>query len=203
MTGYQNYARTSIETSDPRQVVVLLYEGAIKFLRQARSALDAADRAGMSTFIRKTQAIIHYLTNALDYENGGEVADNLGNLYAYMRDALAEANIKSDGAKIDEVIELIRPLLEAWQAIAHDPEAAAALQNRQPKAAPKAMPLGGIELSDAEAQERAQPEQDQRQMDRLEVAVGAEPSSSGPSKARPAPPRPPVSAAARSAYGIR
>ncbi|MFP4381818.1 MAG: flagellar export chaperone FliS [Candidatus Sumerlaeia bacterium] len=134
MTGYQNYARTNIQTSDPRAVVVLLYEGGIKFLGQAREALAGGDRQEMSRLLQKTQKIILFLSNALDFDAGGEIAVNLDKLYAYIRDILNEANYKADGEKIEEAIQLLKPLLEAWREIAKDPTAAAALEKRSAQA---------------------------------------------------------------------
>lgn len=128
MNGYQNYARTSIKTADPRSIVVLLYEGIINFLNQAQASLEAGDKAGMSDGIGRAQRIIHHLASALDFEQGGEIAQNLANLYNYMRDTLTQGNIRCDATKINEVCDLTRPLLDAWRKVANDPAAAAVLQ---------------------------------------------------------------------------
>jgi flagellar protein FliS len=130
MTGYQSYTRTDIQTSDPRAVIVLLYEGAIRYLRQALEAQVRDERMRMSDYILKTQKIIQFLDSALDFEQGGDLAGNLNRLYCYMRDTLSQANIRCDGAKIQEVIDLFKPLLDAWREIAKDPAAAAALETR-------------------------------------------------------------------------
>lgn len=128
--GYNTYSRTDIQTSDPRAVVVLLYEGAIRFLNQGIDAVQRHERMEMSNYIQKAQKIITYLNTSLDYEAGGEIAINLGRLYNYMRDRLAEANLHCDISKMEEVITLFKPLLEAWREIAKDPAAAAALEKR-------------------------------------------------------------------------
>lgn len=147
-TAYNTYNRTEIQTSDPRNVVVLLYEGAIRFLHQALEALNKDERTEMSHFLIKTQKIIHYMNTSLDYENGGEISENLGRLYNYMRDSLNDANTRCDAAKIDEVIGLLRPLLEAWREIAKDPVAAAALEARANGAPrPAAAPLPSAQMA--------------------------------------------------------
>jgi flagellar protein FliS len=128
MNGYGSYERTSVETADPRAVIVLLYEGAIKFLLQAESALERKEKMEMSRLLNRTLKIITHLNVALDYERGGEVAVNLYRLYCYMRDCLLEANIRCDKSKIEEAINLFKTLLEAWRILAVDPEAAAALE---------------------------------------------------------------------------
>lgn len=114
----------SIQTADPRAVIVLLYEGAIGYLNGALAALDSNDRTAMSEQIARAQRIIHHLSTALDFEKGEEIAHNLSNLYSYMRDTLSDAVIHCSRQKLLEVIDLIRPLLEAWRQIASDPEVA-------------------------------------------------------------------------------
>lgn len=150
MAGIQTYERTDIQTSDPRAVVVLLYEGAIKFLGQALDALEQDDRNGMSTFLNKTQKIIQFLITSLDFDNGEEIADNLNRLYCYMRDRLNEANLRCDKEIIEEVIELFKPLLEAWREIAKDPEAAKALENRANDLPPLAQAPGPAKAPETE-----------------------------------------------------
>ena len=192
MTGYENYARTSIKTSDPRQIVVLLYEGAIKFLHQAVDAVERDDRAEMSVGIKKAQAIVHYMTNSLDRENGAGVAENLDRLYAYMRDRLAQANLKADPEPMREVIELLKPLLDAWREIANDPEAAAALQSNRAKQ--QATVPVETEQAAAEAPPRQEPPE------ALQAFADDRTPRTAPSRA-PAP-RPAVAVAGRAAYGI-
>ncbi len=131
MTGYERYTRTDIQTSDPRAVVVLLYEGAIKFLNQAHDAILSEDRAQVSVFIKKTKKILSFLSGVLDHDQGGEIAENLSNLYRYMADTLSEANLDCDPEKINEVIRLLKPLLDAWREVAEDPEAAKALSQHK------------------------------------------------------------------------
>jgi flagellar secretion chaperone FliS len=149
MTGYQSYTRTNIQTSDPRAVIVLLYEGAIRYLQQALEALRRDERMRMSEFILKTQKIIQFLVSALNFEQGGELAGNLDRLYCYMRDTLNQANLRCDSTKIQEVIDLFRPLLEAWREIAKDPTAAAALEARANQAVPQTAPVAVAPVSPA------------------------------------------------------
>lgn len=73
MTGYQNYAKTSIQTADPRAVIVLLYEGALNFLTQAIAAIENGDRQAMSDYVSRTLRIVHHLSGALDFEQGKDI----------------------------------------------------------------------------------------------------------------------------------
>lgn len=117
MRPYQNYQRIDVSTAEPIKIVILLYEGAIKNLNIATRVLPTdADEASVK--INKTLAIINYLRNALDHEQGGEISANLERLYDYMRDRLAEANIRKETDKLGEVIGLLQILLEGWRGVA-------------------------------------------------------------------------------------
>jgi flagellar protein FliS len=152
MTGYQSYARTNIQTSDPRAVVVLLYEGAIGFLNQATDAARRGARTDMSTFLLKALKIIQFLDAALDFDRGGEVAGNLNRLYAYMRDSLSEANLTCQPEKIEEVAGLLKTLLGGWREVAVSSEAATALDARGAAVAgPSAGGAASVDLTDSEA----------------------------------------------------
>lgn len=120
MAIHRGYTKMSIQTADPRAVIVLLYEGTIGYLSGALAALDGNDRTGMSEQIARAQRIIHHLSGALDFEQGGEIAQSLSNLYTYMRDTLSEVVIQCNRQKLLEVMDLMRPLLDAWRQIASD-----------------------------------------------------------------------------------
>ncbi|MBN1866582.1 flagellar export chaperone FliS [Candidatus Sumerlaeota bacterium] len=135
MIGYEKYARTDIETSDPRAVIVLLYEGGIRFLNEALSACRANRRLEVSNNVNRTLKIVQFLSNALNFEVGGEVAENLSRLYVYVRDTLLQANLMCDAEKIEEARNLFKILLDGWREVAHDPETASVVQSRVPESA--------------------------------------------------------------------
>ncbi len=121
MRPYQMYQQVKITTADPLQIVVLLYEGAIKNLNQWLMLIDTdADTA--SARLVRTQEIINYLRTSLDHAQGGEIAFNLERLYNYMRDRLIEVNLVRDRAKVQEVIGLLQTLLEGWHGISNRPK---------------------------------------------------------------------------------
>ena len=126
--GLEGYKRTNIRTADRRKIVVLLYEGAIANLNKAVACLQTKRREEASVLINKTLEIIRFLANALDFQNGGELALRLDSLYAYMRDTLALANVECDCEKVAGVTGLLNTLLEGWRGILEQPgeEAAAA-----------------------------------------------------------------------------
>ncbi len=113
---YDAYKDTEIQTANQGKLIVMLYDGAIRFLRVAQDNLNPRTYDVANTNIIKAQDIITELMLSLNME-GGEVAQNLFNLYAYMKKRLLEANMAKDSAVIDEVIKLIEPLKSAWEEV--------------------------------------------------------------------------------------
>ena len=118
MSGYAAYKRNKILTQSREQLVVLLYEGAIRFLRQAAEAMQAGDHEAKANFINRAQAIIDELDASLDLEVGGEIAANLQGLYAFMTRHLTQAVVRNDPQMIREVIACLEDLNEGWKAVA-------------------------------------------------------------------------------------
>lgn len=117
MSGIAAYKENSISTQSRGKIVVMLYDGAIKALRQAISAIDNNDFAAKGKHIMKAQAIISELDASLDMDAGGEIAKNLRSLYNFMWRHLNTASIKKDTQKIREVIKCLEDLNEGWKAI--------------------------------------------------------------------------------------
>lgn len=118
MKGISAYRENAVTTQSRGRIIVLLYDGAIKFLRQAVDCLQQEDWAGKGVFINKAIAIIDELDTSLDTENGGEIAGNLRRLYDFMRRRLSQANMQRDPKAVEEVIALLEDLNGAWKAIA-------------------------------------------------------------------------------------
>lgn len=110
----QTYKNAHVETATPERLLVMLYEGAIKFLNIAKYALEEKQIEAAHKNILKTEAIILELMSVLDMEVGGEIAINLFNLYDFMYRHLVKANINHDIAMIQEVIEILEDLRGAW-----------------------------------------------------------------------------------------
>lgn len=113
----QQYQRARIETATPTQLVVLLYDGAIRFCTMARKAMLARDIDVQNTNLLKSQRIVTELMSSLDRNNGGQVADNLFQLYAFMLEQLVLANMNDNVELIDGVVNILRDLRESWQEI--------------------------------------------------------------------------------------
>lgn len=110
---YEVYQKTQVSTAKPEELTLMLYNGGIKFLQQAKMAIDNKDLAKANSLILKTQEIITELmiTLNMDYE----ISASLSALYEYMKQRLIEANMKKDIVIVDEVIEMLMELRTTWQ----------------------------------------------------------------------------------------
>ena len=109
------YLKNQIETSSPEQILILLYDGAIKFLNQAKIGIQNKDIELTHNNLIKAQNIISELRDTLDMEIGGELANNLYALYNYFNRRLVQANIKKEIEPVDEVLEHLRCLSDTWK----------------------------------------------------------------------------------------
>ena len=118
MDGIKTYQETAVTTQTQGKLIVMLYEGAIKFLKLAIKEIQAGNPEEKGKYINKALDIINELNAVLDMEQGGEVAINLRGLYMFMIRHLTEANIKQDARKVNEIITLLQELNQSWKAIA-------------------------------------------------------------------------------------
>ncbi|UCC22445.1 MAG: flagellar export chaperone FliS [Planctomycetota bacterium] len=116
--GATAYQEAAVTTQSKGRLIVLLYDGAIKFMKLAIRELEAGNYEAKGRYIGKAQDIINELNAVLDVDSGGEIATNLRNLYVFMNNHLSEANIKRDSGMIREVITLMEQLNQSWKAIA-------------------------------------------------------------------------------------
>ncbi|MEW5976508.1 MAG: flagellar export chaperone FliS [Acidobacteriota bacterium] len=124
LSTYSNtYQQIEVVTASQLQLVVMLYEGAIRFLGTAQEAIRTRDLIGKNAGTDRALAIIGELQSTLKIEEGGEIAATLDKLYSYMNERILEASAKLDVTPLDEVIKLLRILLSAWNEIAGKAEA--------------------------------------------------------------------------------
>ena len=116
---HNQYRENEISTSSQGRLILMMYEGAIKFATMALQSLEKGDIAGQGKYINKTHDIINELSLALDLKKGGEVAQSLESLYQFMLSQLTLANIKSDRKALEIVIKILSPLAEAWEQLFH------------------------------------------------------------------------------------
>ena len=111
------YKQNKVNAASPKELVVMLYEGCIKFLRLAEIGLEEKRLDLVNTNLIKAQNIIEELRSTLNTNVEGEVTDQLASLYDYFLSELFQANIHKDNEKIIYVREQMMDLLEAWKEI--------------------------------------------------------------------------------------
>lgn len=117
MKGIAAYQNAAVTTQSKGRLIVLLYDGAIKFMKLAIKELEANNYEAKGRYIARAQNIINELNAVLDMDAGGEIATNLRRLYCFMNNRLSEANAKRDPQMIREVITLMDELNQSWKAI--------------------------------------------------------------------------------------
>lgn len=113
----RQYREIHLASSSPEETVLMLYEGAIKFLKEAVREIARENITAKVRLVDKVEKIIEYLLSCLDMEKGREIAGNLQGLYSYMLVRLTEANLYNDVAKLEEIAKLLDTLREGWASI--------------------------------------------------------------------------------------
>jgi flagellar secretion chaperone FliS len=116
--GAEAYYQTHVQSRSPLELVVMLYDGALRFCDQAATAMDAGDMTTKAVAMSRAFAVLAELQNTLNVNDGGDVARQLDALYAHMHDRLLDANVQRSSAPIRDVIRLLTPLRDAWSQVA-------------------------------------------------------------------------------------
>lgn len=111
---FQNYKQVSIQTASPEKLILMLYDGIIRFGNQAKQAMVVNDIKQTNHLLNRMHDILNELMATLDMNNGGEIASNLYRIYEYSNHRLLESNIKRNPEIIEEVIKLISEIREGW-----------------------------------------------------------------------------------------
>jgi flagellar protein FliS len=114
MNAYSQYQQNQVLSASPEQILLMLYDGAIRFTRQAMYGLEEENLPIFHHGIQKTLAIITEFSNSLDHEIGGEISVNLDALYTFMIRELTLANLHKDIAKLKVVEKLLIDLRATW-----------------------------------------------------------------------------------------
>jgi flagellar protein FliS len=109
-----SYKQTQISTASPGKLVLMMYEGALRFLNLAKQGMQDKKLDIANNNIVKTQKILNELSIVLDLESGGEIAKNLWRLYDYMLYRLIDINLKKDSEGIQEIVGMLEELKGAW-----------------------------------------------------------------------------------------
>ncbi len=114
----QAYHQTHVQSQSPLELVVLLYDGALRYMQMASDAIRRDDLVAKREGMSRSVAFISELQNTLNLDEGGQIAQSLDALYAYIAGRLIDANVRRDPAPVDEAIRLLKPLRDAWAQLA-------------------------------------------------------------------------------------
>lgn len=112
---YQSYKQNSVNTASPGELTLMLYNGCLKFINQAKKAIEENNIEAKNTNIQKAQNIIQELMVTLNMDL--EISKNMMSLYDFMRRRLIDANIKGDVAILSEVEELVTDFRDTWKEV--------------------------------------------------------------------------------------
>lgn len=108
------YRKTAISGASPLQLIVMLYDGSLRFMEAAKRAMQQGDLYAQNENIQRTQKIVAELLSCLDMEKGGEVAQNLFALYTWVYNRLIEANVEDSVEMVGDCIQVMSDLRESW-----------------------------------------------------------------------------------------
>lgn len=112
---YQTYSNNAVTTASPGELTLMLYNGCLKFINQAKQAVADGNIEAKNTSIQKAQAIIQELMVTLNMEMA--VSENLMSLYDYLNRRLVEANIKNDTVILEEVEGFVTEFRDTWKEV--------------------------------------------------------------------------------------
>ncbi|AJC92419.1 flagellar protein FliS [Campylobacter subantarcticus LMG 24377] len=114
---YNAYSQNQIGVESQEKLIEMLYGGILRFSSRIKLAIQNENIEERVYYVKRASAIFIELLNCLDYEKGGEVAHYLSGLYTRELQLLSLANIENNEARIDEVINVVKGLLEAWREV--------------------------------------------------------------------------------------
>lgn len=112
--GYGAYKKTSVNTASKEQVLLMLYQAAIKNCKKAIEAIEQKKIAAKGEYIGKLQDIVIELNNSLDFEVGGDIAKELSSLYDFILFSSTQANIKIDKEPLEGCLNVLNTLYAGW-----------------------------------------------------------------------------------------
>lgn len=114
---YDTYRRTQAQTATKGDLLLMLYDGAIRFASQARDAIDRRDVVGAHNCVVRVEGIVRELSLTLDHDSSPEIAGGLASLYEYMIHLLIRANVEKSIEPLNQVISMLSELRDAWRQI--------------------------------------------------------------------------------------
>jgi len=113
----ETYFHTRVQTADRGKLLLMVYDAAIRFVREARQKIIQNDVPGKGAKIDKAYAAIAELRKSLDMEKGKDLARSLDRLYSYLLRQITLANIRNDPQALDVVLQILKDLRSAWDQV--------------------------------------------------------------------------------------
>lgn len=114
--AHQTYLNNAVSTKSQGQLIIMLYEGAIKFIEQAQNAIEIGHIEEANKNLIKAQNILNELMVTLNFD-AEEISNQLMSLYQFLYEQLIQANIKKDSGLLSSVKEILKDLSETWKKI--------------------------------------------------------------------------------------
>jgi len=111
---YKAYSKTDVNTSDQLTLIIMLYEGLLRFLKKAMIKIEENDVEAAHNYFIRSKDIVNELLSTLHAEKGGDIGNNLRELYLYMFRRIVEANLKKDMEISKDVYQVAKTLHEGW-----------------------------------------------------------------------------------------
>jgi flagellar protein FliS len=118
-SAHEAYRAVQVQSGDPKSLLFLVLDAALRNLTQAKKALENANWEQKHVAISRVQEILRHLSLSLNESVAPELVANLRNLYAHLDRILTEANLENDGDKLEYVQEIMSKLAQAWREAAN------------------------------------------------------------------------------------
>lgn len=117
---YSTYKSTQIETASQEKILLMLYDGCIKFTRQAKQAMEDEEFNTSHEKLMQAQDIVTELMSSLDMDVGGEISEELYRLYDFVLHNMIQANVEKDPSRLMDVLPVLEELKDAWDEIINE-----------------------------------------------------------------------------------
>jgi flagellar protein FliS len=108
------YGAVKVTTANPGQILLMLFDGLLRFLREAQTAMKAKDRKRVGERISRSHAILAELLSSLDVAQAPVLCQHLQGVYSFCMRHIVRANLEQSPDKLGEVIVILSPLRDAW-----------------------------------------------------------------------------------------
>nr|MBP3725186.1 flagellar export chaperone FliS [Campylobacter sp.] len=122
-SAYATYNQNNAQVESPQKLVLMLYEGILRFVARAKKAIEDKDIEQKVLFCNKTMAIFFELMNSLDMKQG-QISQYLQGMYARQIQVILKASLENDSDMLDEVIKVTRGMIDAWKEVTQEDELA-------------------------------------------------------------------------------